>query len=52
MTWIIVKFNIATGRMRYFGPFETKEKAEAWAREAFGESAGEYCWGATTLEKD
>lgn len=47
--WIIVKFSLASGQMRYFGPFESREEADQWGNDTWLRNE-ESWWGVTKLE--
>jgi hypothetical protein len=48
--WIIVKFNLASGQMRYFGPFKSRDAANAWGNDTWLRNE-ESWWGVTQLEE-
>ena len=49
--WIIVKFSLVSGQMRYFGPFDSKKEAEKWGNKRWIRDQ-ESWWGVTKLEDD
>lgn len=49
--WIIVKFSLASGQTRYFGPFPTKKAAKEWGDERWLRNE-ESWWGVTKLESE
>lgn len=47
--WIIVKFSLESGQMRYFGPFKSREEANKWGEDTWLRNDRSW-WGATRLE--
>ena len=47
--WIVVKFSLASGQMRYFGPFKSQKEANEWGNDLWLRNEDSW-WGVTQLE--